>query len=986
MLRSSGFRFLLSVGLVFGLVQVSGCAHTAGPPTTEGAAVEQEAPGSAVEEGEAAAPAVALLEQAERAYEQEDYERASDLFDQALQSPEGLSDEQLVRARHGRGRAESILHQRRLAEEEEVREEAVRAEAAEAEPDVSGPEAAETAPESAEAEPPEAESEAAESEAAETEVPEAEAAGAEPDAAEAEAVEPEQARQTALELKERIESLKEEGKLDEAAAHFEALDALRLHLLPDQRAPYDLFRAEFQAMTGQLRPLSEEEKEARAREDFEAGVAAYEEDDFVSAELCLNAVASFDTSLGWWKNRTLRKLREEVSRTLDQARGNYAEARALLEAGSPEEARRVLEGIQEQGVDIGRGEELAQLLAAAEEGIAEQERQAEEQRRQEAERRAQERRAQAAELLGQAREQVAQEAYEEAAGLLVQISEMQESLSPEQVQQHEELLVAVEKATGLTPGASAAQRAAKAEEYFELGLQAYEKGDYAQADELLGKAAALEVDLGWLDNRKLRRVSEEVAGVLSRLRAELAEGKALMEEGRLQEAKDVLAAVRESGISIGRDEEIDELIASLDQRIGERQHQQEEELRQQAARLLEMARGLRAEGRYEEAADALATLAQSASYLSPEHQAEAEALRRLVGEAAAAAEVHREMQAAEELASQAAELVAVQRSVLAKVGAAEEAFQQGDVVAAEALLKEAKERLQELDVSVLPALAEVGVRVAQRLEAVRQEIERRARLAEIGARLEEMFAEAGHLLGEDLLAAERKVVDATGLAEREGVALTSGQLQVRTAVLAAVEERYGVQRRLRPVEFATLLERGDQYRARGEYRKAEQLLALLAAAPAGMISGADLAAAEQQQAAISQQAAQRAEEARRMVSLFAQAGAELDRGQLEAARQRVAAVVEMARQEGLAGPQMAEVLRKGVAFLEEDFRQALQKAFPPLEQIVQERLAMARAALAGGLSESYIRNGAPELAEPYLRTLAESGDPQAAEWAEAQLA
>ncbi|MHC4591575.1 MAG: coiled-coil domain-containing protein, partial [Planctomycetota bacterium] len=815
----------------------------------------------------------------------------------------------------------------------------------------------------------------------------------------------------ALELYVVVETLTKEGKFDEAAVGFETLDKLRQYLPADRKVDYDGLRREFQKVTGQLRPLSQDEKVARAEEHFEAGLDAYRQKDYVSARRHLNVASAFDVSLGWWDNRKLRKVSGEVNATLERLLADYARGQQLLEAGSYADARQMLLAVKGSGIDIGQAEEVEKLLAEAEQKMAEQaqleEAEQEEQARrereelakqeqreqEELERRQQAEReqlqAQAAALLAHAGALVGDQRYDEAGDALAELAGLAGRLDADQQKEYGGLCAAVEEATGVPPGATAKQRVAKAEEYFELGLEAYKQRDYAQAQMLLDRAARLGVNLGRWDNRKLRNVRGEVNATLGRLLAEYARAQQLFEAGDYADARDVVRGVRDSGIGIGQDEAIEELLAAIEQKIDEQARREREALSQRVAKALAEAGALSGAGQHEEAIARLAELDEVATHLSPEQQVESARLRAASQEAAKAAEVQRDLERAGQLARQADEILATLSAVSAKVRAADQALAQDDLDAAKPMLVEAKELLKGSDVSASPALGELSREVDEKLAALERGIARRAHLEAVRQRLSAMILEAEGLMPRDLLEAERTMLEAEDLAEQEGLALADDQARVRDAVRDAVEARYGTERRLRPEQYGGLVELSERYGKAAEYEKQAQLLTLVKDAPAGLVAGDYRNHAVGKLTAAAANAAQQAQQAQRTSGLFARCRGELKQGDLQALQAALAdarAAVQMAEEQGLAGACMRGVLQKAVSFLETDFQEALAATYPDLKEIVDERLDLSRTVLAVKLSDLYLNEGSPDLAEPYLRRVAASGGREAAQWAKAQSA
>lgn len=539
MQRSKHLPFLLSVAVTLGLLQMFGCAAPAQPT-----AVAQP-PASGLEK----------FDQAEQAYNEQDYERARDLFGLLAQDPQELSDEQVTVVQTHLRRINSILHQRALAQQEEVAEAAEAAEVAEAPP----PEVvvAEAAP----TEPAEAEAEEAAAEPAAVELPEPEEAAeeAEVEAVEPEPLDPEVAQQMAVELLAAVQELCAQEQFEQAVSQFDALDPLREHLSLPQKAQYDELRDLTQQATGQLAPLSRRDRKARAQEQFDAGIAAYKSNDYVAASLHLKAAASFDIGIGWLDNRKLRSTRQTVDSTLVRLRADYVTAGDLYEAGDYTQAEAVLNRIGETGVHIGdrEAEGMDRLLADISEKAAELERQELEAQR-----------SRAVGLLTEARGLIADRKHGEAADSLEGLAGMLAYLDEGQKQEFEHLRAEVEEATGLLPGMSPQERLRKAEQYFDWGMKAYRGKRYAGAKEYLDRTAQLDVGLGWWDNRTLRRTRKKVDARLAPLVADYERGRELYAAEDFAAATAALERVKASGINIGdaEAEEMDAILAAISQR------------------------------------------------------------------------------------------------------------------------------------------------------------------------------------------------------------------------------------------------------------------------------------------------------------------------------------------------------------------------------------------------------------------------------------
>jgi len=751
-LRTGRLSAFLLLALLVAPALTLGCGEPGQSRAAQGvtgAPAAEETPAPATSERapspEATIHALSLLQDADRAYEDKDYERCRDLLTALLKVPEGLTDKQVADARTRLGRATSILHQRELEAQERA----------------------------------------------------AAAAGVSAEVAMARVVQPppvapDVARRKAAELLAKMETLASEKKHAEAAVGVDVLDGMREHLTGQDRSEYDLLRDSVQRETQQLRPLSAKEKQGRAEEDFAAGVTAYEAKDYAAASRSLAAAASFEVSLGFWDNRKLRSVRQEVDQTLKELRADLAQGREL-----------------------------------------------------------------------------------------------------------------------------------------------FDKKDYAQAAKVLQK-------------------------------------------------------VKESKVSIGQAEgaEADELLAEATRLRDQRAQMESEQPKRQAEDLLAAARSLAGEGKHLEALGKLDELKALEPQLNPAQRVEAAGLRATAETGARAEEARRIQERIKELEGQAATLVAAQRSVLAKVQAADEALQRQDPGAARTLLLEVQGMLKQPEIGALPALKEVQAQVAQKLAAADEGITRKARVAEVAQQVEALLADAHGLAQTDLPAAEEKMLAAIGMAQKEGLALTPDQAQFRDAVLAAVEAKYGTERRLRPKLYGRLLNLADIYREHGEYGKAVQMLRMITDSPSAMVTDEyrNLARTRLGDAnkALSQQEKAEADLAGELNGCRD----EFTRHALQNGLKIVDGVLTKAREKKLAGAPLADLLKRSELLLTADFEAALRETYPPLPALVDERLARARIAIARGLSEFYLAKGTPDLEEPCLRQL-EAGaaiDAESSAWAKSRLA
>lgn len=566
---------------------------------------------------------------------------------------------------------------------------------------------------------------------------------------------------------------------------------------------------------------------------------------------------------------------------------------------------------------------------------------------------------------------------------------LREQLSLEERAQCELLRQETQRATGQLPPLSPAEQAARAEEQFGAGVAAYERKDYAAASLHLAAAASSGVSLGWWDNRTLRKTRQRVDETLGRLRAQYERGKQLLEAGQCAGAVEALQAVKDSGINIGgrETEEVDRLVAEARRLLDEQESRRVEAVRSRAAQVLVEAAELARGGKHAEALAALAELTELEPDLSPAQKEQADDLKTAAREAARAAEVQAGPAEATELDAQAGALLDAERVVPPAIATADEAIERGDLEAARTLLTQAQEVLRGLDVSGSAALREAPAQIEEKLAAIGQGMEARGQAATVRKQLAGMFDESRALMETDLLAAEAKVKEAVALAEQHGVALGPQEAEARNAVLAAVETRYGEERRLRRRQYERLLDLGDRYREAAEFANARQVLLLVTNAPAELLSEESRGAALAKLASLDPELARQEGVAEHLVALFDQHRAELVGGELHKALSGLDAILGIARTERLTGGGLAAVLKEAESFLTGEFDSALDAHCPQLAQLINRELSRGRLTMAQGLARLYLSKGSPDLAEPYLKRLASAEDAPAesAAWAAACL-
>ncbi len=876
MQRTSNFPLFLSAALVLGAVQLLGCAAP-GPP------VSAEAP--------PAADIARTLEQAQGAYEAEDYIKAGELYGALAGNPEWLSEEQLRSVRHGIGRTEAIIQQRQL----------------------------------------------------------------------------ETAKERAQGLLGAAGTLSAEGKHEEAGRKLDALCDLVGRLSDEEKRQFEQLRLAVEEATGILPAMTAEEAEEKAEDYFTEGIHAYKAKQYAEASKYLDRALLLDVNLGWWDNRKLRKVHQKVTATLEDLLDQYATAKDLCESDRHAEAGEVLSSVKDTGISLGAeaDAEIDKLLQEVEDKLAELRMRQEEQRKGEA-----------ADLLAEAKKLVDDGDYPRAGEKLKALTELQGYLTADLDAEFEQLREKVEQGTGLLPGMTAEEAEDRAEECLEAGLDAYDAGDYLAAQEHLDRTALLEEHLGSRDRRKLNKVRSKVARVLEELWSDYTTGKGLYAGDQYAQAGEALRRVEESGISLGAeaDREVADLLAKVEAKLTEQREREEQQKLTRVAELLAQAGSLAAEEKYGQADARLSALEdpELAGYVSDAQWAEARGLQAAIGGAAEIARLKSSQQEAEELAARAGELIRARSAAVAKVEAAERAWQEEDFEAAKSLLLEAEKLLTSPELADLPVLAGLARDVQQKLAVV-----------DTNVKLGRLVEEARRLARSDLLAAEKKVLEAREVAEQEGAALTAAQAGACDKVLAAVDEAYGAERRVRSEQLRRLAKLSDRYCDVREPDKAALMLSLVKEAGAGMVAEDYRTYALGKQAAAERAAEVQKSAAEGIRGQLAECREEVKRGDLETALARVPRIAAEA-EENLAGSLLAQSLEQIASFLDKEFDEAISTTYPGLREVVDPELAQARPRIARGLAQYYLASNGPELAEPYLNKLVQQRG-EYAQWARDRL-
>ncbi len=525
----------------------------------------------------------------------------------------------------------------------------------------------------------------------------------------------------------------------------------------------------------------------------------------------------------------------------------------------------------------------------------------------------------ATQLLEKAGSLVEEEEYEEAAAALAQLQPLAERLDQAQKGRLAELRQSVVAAGGPLPAATEEEKRQVALNKLEEALTAYEQKRYVDAGEALDLVAGMDVDLGRRNSRKLRETRREVTAELERLRRAFQEGMSAYQAEDYQAAREKLGMVARSDIQL------------------------EDQMKQKAAETLA---ALEKAGRQQEVQ---------------------QVVRR-----------EQQAQAIEKRAGQILDALGTVSDLLAR---ADEAIAAEDLGEAESALKRAGQLLQKEDVKDLPAAAELSEKVNSRMATVASMKEELAEREKTRQQVAALIEEAKKLAETDLLAAEKQVLEARDLAAEKDISLSPAQQAVAAEIAERVRSAMWQERALAAEQCQRIVRMADRYESRGEYRKPAELLGLVEQArPA--VAGSELKRqATNLRVQMKQKAADQQAAAQEIVQRFDRARALLERGEFKASMH--GAILQQARDAGLAGQPLIDVYQAAVQFLEKDVAGVLEETEPDYGQMAADLMERAEPQMHRQLAEHYLQNDAPELARPHLRSLLDEGDH--AGWAQQKL-
>ncbi len=157
-----------------------------------------------------------------------------------------------------------------------------------------------------------------------------------------------------------------EGQIAEAVAEDEAAPADAAMAEETQEAEAAVAEEPEAEPAEEAAQADEQMLEDKALAAYEQGLAAYKSDMYMEARVHLQEAQDTGVSLGWWKNRKLRGMLKRIDSTLQDLRENYQAGVAAYERGGYDAAAKSLRKVQKSDVSLGEEVEIqvANMLAA----------------------------------------------------------------------------------------------------------------------------------------------------------------------------------------------------------------------------------------------------------------------------------------------------------------------------------------------------------------------------------------------------------------------------------------------------------------------------------------------------------------------------------------------------------------------------------------------------------------------------------------------
>jgi hypothetical protein len=834
-----------------------------------------------------------------------------------------------------------------------------------------------------------------------------------------------------------------------------------------QLARAAMLRRDVANATGRMPGGTQQELMELALDHYEAGMDAYDSADYLAAQQELLLAQRMEVDLGRRAGR-LRKTLDRVESKLSQVRLEFDDGLSAYSSGSYEEAASHFQRAKGSGISLGPevDAQLDRLLAECETraaGLAEaepapvapaeappvappeepapaqvvEEPAAEEQpepvlaEEPPAETPAAVRvpLERAGDVLDEVRTLASRRQYEQTVPLVLGLDAVRPDLPAQQKATWDLLRCELERQSSAVPPLTNKERKRRAQEQFDLGVAAYESRDYLSASGHLSAADAFAVGIGWMDNRKLRKVRSEVEGELGSSRRLYAEGKSAYESGDYDAAVQALQEVDSRGISLGR--ELDEQVAAL--LDASRQELEQQKRRAAAARQDRVADLLSSAGQqtaaqdYAGASNALEALSELSDDMNPEQLAQAAMLRREVADATGrmpggteqelldlALEHYEAGMAAYDSGDYLAarqELLVAQRmqvdlgrragrlrkaldsaeselsEATQQYEAARSAYSSGSYEEALGYLEDLRDGGvslgPETDAEVYRLLAESRNKAAEAADqAARAEAEAAAaaRAEAEAAAAAEAVAEAARVEAEAAAAAEAARAEAEAAAAEAAAEVARAEAEAAAAAEADRERaaQAPAEPTPRQAQADGLVSAARARQEAGDPAGAAALLSVLLDAGEAAASAEVRDAARDGRSELQQQSERLQARADSLVGELDAARGLVSSGNPSAALAARGRTVAQAAEQALGLPGALAMARADAAFLADDLLPALAEA-RPADTLTAQRLLESDLAAARQTADLYLQAGSPALAEPYLQYLRDQGDARAGE-------
>ena len=297
-----------------------------------------------------------------------------------------------------------------------------------------------------------------------------------------------------------------------------------------------------------------QQKRSAALKSFEAGMAAYENRNYVAAKSHLDKVTAAKADLGWWKNRRLRKTLKVVNSTLQNLQETYERGEGAFRTQKYEAARKAFQKVRDSGVNCG-----PEISSGIEKYLPEIERKIASQK------------AKREKAFAAIDELINQNKFKEAETALAKVRQgfaKDPAARRLAIEYTEKIAAAAEQQAQRL----AAEKRPVALAHLNKGLQAYREKDYPTAKRELEQAVALKVDLGAVNNRTMQHTLRDVGQTLGKLHILFKQGEDSFTKNKFEEARDTLLEIKRGGIRLGldMDEKLESYLSQAQRAIRDR--------------------------------------------------------------------------------------------------------------------------------------------------------------------------------------------------------------------------------------------------------------------------------------------------------------------------------------------------------------------------------------------------------------------------------